>query len=198
MRPQPPFRHHIELPLRDASSGTHKLLIALCVGIPLLTTLGVMASRSATLAATLPAWWPAPGAGGIGLAVTVLGSVTLAWFLLRAMQRNRVHIDAGAMVIQTSFYRQRVALGDLDLAAARVLSLDEHREWRPLLKTNGFSLPGYHSGHFRLRNRKKAFCTVAGAGRIAMIPRHDGSVLLLGFRQPEQALAQLREACGHA
>lgn len=40
MRPQPPFRHPIDLPLRDASSGTRKLLIALCVGIPLLATLG--------------------------------------------------------------------------------------------------------------------------------------------------------------
>jgi len=43
-----------------------------------------------------------------------------------------------------------------------------------------------------------ARCTVAGAGRIAIIPRRDGSVLLLGFRQPEQALAQLREAREHA
>lgn len=50
--------------------------------------------------------------------MTVLGNVTLAWFLLRAMQRNRVHIDAGDGDV-TSFYRQRVALGDLDLAAAR-------------------------------------------------------------------------------
>jgi hypothetical protein len=198
MTTPPLSRSAIDLPLREPTAGARKTLVALCIGLPLLVFMAVTAFRIGGDAAAQPAWLAPLGATGLAFVVTVAVTLPLAWFLQRAMQRNRICIDDGALLIHTSFYRLRVALGELDLAAARVLSLDEHREWRPLLKTNGFSLPGYHSGHFRLRNRKKAFCAVTGDGRIAVIPRRDGNVLLLAFRQPEQALTQLREALGHA
>lgn len=197
MSTRPPSRSAIELPLREPTAGARKTLVALCIDLPLLVVAAVAMFRIDGTA-TPPAWLAPLGATGLTFAVTIAVTLPLAWFLLRAMHRNRICIDDGALLIHTSFYRQRIALGELDLAAARVLSLDEHREWRPLLKTNGFSLPGYHSGHFRLRNRKKAFCAVTGDGRIAVIPRRDGSVLLIAFRQPEQALTQLHEARGHA
>lgn len=193
-----PSRSATDLPLREPTAGARKTLVALCIGLPLLVVVAVAIFRIDDSTPAPPAWLAPLGATGLMFAVTLAVTLPLAWFLQRAMHRNRICIDDGALRIHTSFYRQRIALGELDLAAARVLSLDEHREWRPLLKTNGFSLPGYHSGHFRLRNRKKAFCAITGDGRIAVIPRRDGSVLLIAFRQPEQALAQLREARGHA
>ena len=198
MSTRPPSRSAIDLPLREPTAGARKTLIALCVGLPLLVVAAVAMFRIDDSTPAPPVWLAPLGATGLAFAVTIAVTLPLAWFLLRAMHRNRICIDDGALLIHTSLYRQRIALGELDLAAARVLSLDEHREWRPLLKTNGFSLPGYHSGHFRLRNRKKAFCAVTGDGRVTVIPRRDGAVLLIAFRQPEQALAQLREARGNA
>lgn len=184
---------NIELPLRQASSAAEKFLIAMCVGLPLLATAVVVALRLSSGA--LPPEWLEPfGATRIAVIATLLGTIPLAWFLRRAMRRQHARIESGMLVLHTSFYRQHIALGELDLAAARVLSLDEHREWRPLLKTNGFALPGFHSGHFRLRNFKKAFCALAGNGRVVLIPRRNRSVLLLAFRQPEQALEQLQQA----
>lgn len=184
----------IELPLRKASSTAEKLLIGMCVGLPLMATAVVVALRLSSGGALPPEWLQPFGATQIAVIAILLGTIPLAWFLRHAMRRQRACIENGMLVLHSSFYRQRIALGELDLAAARVLSLDEHREWRPLLKTNGFALSGFHSGHFRLRNFKKAFCVLAGDGRVVLIPRRNHSVLLLAFRQPEQALEQLRQA----
>lgn len=198
MTNRPPSRSAIDLPLCEPPAGARKTLVALCIGLPLLVVAAVAVLRIEGNTPALPGWLAPLGATSLTFAATMAVALPLAWLLQRAMHRNRFCLDDGTLFIHTSFYRQRIAMGELDLAAARVLSLDEHREWRPLLKTNGFSLPGYHSGHFRLRNRKKAFCAITGAGRVAVIPRRDGRVLLVAFRQPEQALARLREASSHA
>lgn len=191
-------RSAIDLPLREPTAGARKTLVALCIGLPLLVVAAVAVLRIDGNTPALPGWLAPLGATWLAFAATMAVALPLAWRLQRAMHRNSLRIDDRALLIHTSFYRQRIALGELDLGAARVLSLDEHREWRPLLKTNGFSLPGYHSGHFRLCNRKKAFCAITSTGRVALIPRHDGRVLLISFRQPEQALARVREASSHA
>lgn len=185
---------NIDLPLREASANAEKLLLAICVGLPLLVTAAVVATRLSGDIAPPQDWLLPFGPNGVAVLATLLGTLPLAWFLRRAMRRHHAQLENGVLVLRTSFYRQRIALAELDLIAARILSLDEHSEWRPLLKTNGFALPGFHSGHFRLRNFRKAFCAVAGDGRVVLIPRRNRSVLLLGFRDPKRALEQLRQA----
>lgn len=61
------------------------------------------------------------------------------------------------------FYTRKLEWSALQPHQARVIDLDEHPGWKPMLKTNGTGLPGFHSGWFRLRNRRKALLAM-GAG----------------------------------
>ena len=75
----------------------------------------------------------------------------------------------------------------------RGLDLDEHIEFKPILKTNGFSIPGFRSGWFLLRNRRRSFVATADGRRKLWLPgsgRHD---LLLEPVDPAALLARLRE-----
>ena len=64
-----------------------------------------------------------------------------------------------------------------------------------LLKSNGYALPGFHSGHFRLRDwKRRAFCLVTDPSKVLALPHADGRVWLLSFEHPQAVLDILRRA----
>lgn len=120
------------------------------------------------------------------------------WLLLDlAMKRHRLQLDSGQLQIRTSFYTRRVALAELQLDQARVVDLDERTEFKPALKTNGYALPGFKSGHFRLHDGEKAFVAIAGGPRALWLPTTSGKGLLLQPNQPDALLQHLRELAQH-
>ncbi len=167
------------------------LLFGLLVALPLLIVLaatlwdlvGSQSSASASVGSS-------SDLVALGVAVFLL----VLWLLLDlAMRRHRLQLDGGQLRIRTSFYTREVALSELQLDQARVIDLDERPEYKPALKTNGYALPGFKSGHFRLRNGEKAFVAIAGGRRALWLPTTAGKGLLLQPEQPDALLKQLRE-----
>jgi hypothetical protein len=109
-----------------------------------------------------------------------------------AMRRRSVLIDGQQLVVRAAFYTRRLPLADLDLDAARVVDLDEHPDLRPTLRTNGFSLPGYHAGHYRIGLSQRAFCLLTDRRRVLRLPERDGRLLLLSLERPQALLEALR------
>lgn len=154
----------------------------------------VAALPSAIIAATIAMQALRHDGGGRPLVLAFIVPAFLAlWWLLRwLMHRQHLQVSTEALEVRSSMYRCRVALPALDLARSRVLDLDEHPELRPALKTNGFSLPGYRSGWFRLRNRRRCFTATAGGRRVLWLTS-DAHDLLLEPRDPAALLARLRQ-----
>lgn len=120
--------------------------------------------------------------------------VVVLWIVLdRLMGRHRIMLADGVLEVRTSMYRRRVALGELDLAQARVVRLAERTELKPMLKLNGYALPGFGSGHFLLRNRQRAFVATAGGDRVLWLPVTGQPGLLLQPNDPQRLLDHLRE-----
>jgi hypothetical protein len=124
-----------------------------------------------------------------------VAGVTLAICLLldRMLRRQRLRLDGDGLEVVTTFYRQRLALSQLQLDRARVIELGEHPELRPWLKSNGFALPGFRSGWFRTRGLKKLFLATAGGQRLLWLPTTRGDALLLQPQRPQALLERLRE-----
>ncbi|HJY34965.1 MAG TPA: hypothetical protein VJ260_08940, partial [Vicinamibacterales bacterium] len=144
--------------------------------------------------------WRTRLSAGFNLPDQLLGplfvaGVTLAICLLldRMLRRQRLRLDGNGLEVVTTFYRQRLALSQLQLDRARVIELGEHPELRPWLKSNGFALPGFRSGWFRTRGFKKLFLATAGGGRLLWLPTTRGDALLLQPQRPEALLERLRE-----
>lgn len=124
----------------------------------------------------------------------VAAIASLVWFALdRLTRRHRLQLNATGLEVLTTFYRQKLALSELQLEAARVISIDEHPELKPMLKSNGMALPGFRSGWFRSRNFKKLFVATAGGEQLLWLPTSRGHSLLLQPRQPRALLQRLRE-----
>lgn len=167
-----------ELQLLPATSRTRIWLAALTIGLPLLLAGGALAFGART----------GPGLGYVAMFVVLL-------FLAidRALSRHRLAVGASGLDVATTFYRQSLSLAELRLDQARVVDLAERTELRPLYKTNGVGLPGFHSGWFRLRNHGKAFVAVAGGPRVLWLPTTRGFDLLLQPGHPQALLQHLRE-----
>jgi hypothetical protein len=140
-----------------------------------------------------------PGIGGepalLLLAVGATALLTFAawWLVQRRLRRHHLVVHGDALEVTTTFHHRVIPLSELDLAAARVADLGERTELKPVLKTNGTSLPGLRSGWFRLRNRRKALVATAGGPRVLWLPTHGDFDLLLQPRQPQALLDHLRE-----
>ena len=127
-------------------------------------------------------------AGQALLAVTVL-------LVLLPLWRRRVAFDGRRLRVESTFYTREAPLADFALDDARVVDLRERTELRPMLKSNGYALPGFHSGHFRLRDwKRRAFCLVTDPSKVLALPHADGRVWLLSFEHPQAVLDILRRA----
>ncbi|MDN5781466.1 MAG: PH domain-containing protein [Luteimonas sp.] len=179
--------------LQPASSTTRLWLWLLAVALPLAIIGGALAfTANDTGAKQLigDSVW-------LTNALVVFGTLAITfavhWFIARALRRHSVAVDGDGLAITTTFYTRELGWSELQLPQARVVDLDEHTEFKPMLKTNGTSLPGFRSGWFRLRNRHKALVAMASGPRVLHLPTTKGYDLLLQPRQPQALLQRLQE-----
>lgn len=136
----------------------------------------------------------APGVHG-GTPALVIVPVVLG-LLVFGMRRRSVQLRNGVLEVRAALYTKRIATTELDLQRARVVNLHERTELKPLLKTNGYSIPGFDAGHFRLREHfGKAFCLLTERERVLWLQSHDGKQhILLSLERPQALLDALRSA----
>ena len=170
-----------QFPVPAPGKGAWATLVVLSLLVPLATIGTVLWAGSPGTAENR---WVLIGVMAFALAVTAA--------LAAAMSRRRVELAGGVLTVRATVYTRRVAIAALDLEQARTLDLRERSEWRPLLKTNGFSLPGLRAGHFRLRSREPAFVLYTDPARVLLLPVSGDKPLLLGVERPQALLQALR------
>lgn len=128
-----------------------------------------------------------------GIAAAAVAAV-MAALLIGSIRRRSVSFDGTTLVVKAAFWTRRTPIGELDLDGARIVNLAERTELRPLLRMNGYSLPGYHAGHYRTRNTQKAFALLTAQDRVLAVPERGGTLLLLSLERPQSLLDALKES----
>ncbi len=175
------------LRLAPAAPHTYVAMAVLMVAVPLVLEVVV-----SPISRNLPVAGPVARVLGAAIMLAVTGAVYAA--LAGLMRRHRVSVDAAGIEIATTFYRRRLDWAALRLDAARVIALDERPELRPVLKSNGFAVPGFRSGWFRSRNLKRLFVATAGGKKLLWLPTTLGYDVLLQPRNPAALLEAIRAA----
>lgn len=163
-----------DFPLQPLHAASWAILVAIVAAV----VIGVMfvPRHQAT---PMPSWLPL-------LLVLAVGIPLLA------LRRRRIRVDGRELCVAATFYTRRTPIDALDLDHARVVDLAERTELKPALKTNGFNLPFFQAGHYRLRNRAKAFCLLTDRERVLVLPQRDGRFILLSPEKPQALLDALR------
>lgn len=131
-----------------------------------------------------------------GLLVTLPFPLLVGVVLHVLLRRRRIQLEHGELCITATMFRKRVPVNAIDLDNARIIDLDEHTEFKPRVKTNGFSLPAFTAGHYRLRNKARAFCLISDRARVLVLPLREGPLVLLSPEKPRELLDGLREVAG--
>lgn len=140
------------------------------------------------------------GAGDRRELLPVLPAVLIlplaAVLLARSMYRRRVVLGDQGLLLRRFPWPRYIKLAEFDLGAARILDLDEHPGLRPTWKIAGTALPGFRSGLFRLRDRRRASVLLTSWRRVLVLPKRDGSLVLLSPARADALLEALRRAAG--
>ncbi|MBD3680632.1 hypothetical protein H3005_01975 [Stenotrophomonas sp. Br8] len=187
-------------PFDVAESSSLRVLWVL---LPLLAVLGVgiwsqlhdSRTDAPWMEVTLsPPFFLMGGSAAWSLAVIVLMGVGLGW----AFFRRRVELADNVLDVRSTLYRRRTPVADLLLDQAEVVDLGRDRRYGTRFKTNGYSMPGFYSGHFRLQGGGKGFALVTDRARTLVIPVRGGSTLLLSLERPQALLEALRKVAATA
>ncbi|MGE6333307.1 PH domain-containing protein [Stenotrophomonas sp. NPDC077659] len=112
--------------------------------------------------------------------------------------RRRVTLDSNVLDVRSTLYRRRTPVAQMQLDQAEVIDVGRDRRYGLRFKTNGYSMPGFHSGHFRLQGGGKGFALVTDRQHTLVIPVRGGSTLLLSMDRPQALLEALRKVAAAA
>ncbi len=141
-----------------------------------------------------PPWFRMGGSAAWSLIVIAVLAVGLG----AAFFRRRVELAGNVLDVRSTMYRRRVPVAQLRLDQAEVVDLQRDRRFGIRVKTNGYSMPGFYSGHFRLQGGGKGFALVTDRARVLALPVSDGSTLLLSVDRPQALLDALRKVAASA
>ncbi len=141
-----------------------------------------------------PPWFRMGGSAAWSLLVIAVLGIGLG----AAFFRRRVELDDNVLDVRSTMYRRRVPVAQLRLDQAEVVDLQRDRRYGIRVKTNGYSVPGFYSGHFRLHGGGKGFALVTDRARVLALPVGDGSTLLLSVDRPQALLDALHKVAASA
>ena len=175
-----------EFPPDPPSPWTWASLVALWVVLLLLAFLGGPHQQSPDN--PVP-WW----------VVVLFGTALVPAGLLSTLVHREIRIDGDRLVVAAALvFARKVPVGDLALDKARLLDLDEHTGFKPMLQLGAFGLPGFNAGTYLLRNRSRAFCLLTRRQRVLLLPQRDGRLILVSPGQPQALLDALRDLAASA
>jgi hypothetical protein len=161
--------------------GKFSLLFPVFIGL-----LMPLAMLGLALAVGVPrAAWP-----GVAAGIMVLPPV--AWAIAASIRNRLVEVLPEGLRVRRWPRAKIGAYAEFDLAGARIVDLDREPALRPTFKLAGTWLPGFRSGWFWLRDRRRAYVLLTTGRRALFLPRHDDSAWLLGVERPDALLAALR------
>ena len=116
-----------------------------------------------------------------------------ALFMAWRMHRRTLRLEDGILKYGRMRWLQ-TAVSAIDLDASRIVNLEQQRELRPFWRIAGTAMPGYRSGFFRLRDKRRAYVVVTDPRRVLVLPKRDGGLLMFSLVRPQALLDALRRA----
>lgn len=127
--------------------------------------------------------------------VVLFGTALVPAGLLSMLAHREIRIEGGTLVVAGGLlFARKVPIGELILDKARVMNLDEHTGFKPMLRLFGVSLPGFTAGLCMLRNRSRAFCLLTTRTRVLLLPQRNGKLVLISPENPQALLDALLES----
>jgi hypothetical protein len=130
---------------------------------------------------------------GVFIGLILLGIVGLfAYFGYQANHMTFTVTDSG-LKIGPGLFGRFIPREDIDLGGISAVNLNLEPEYKPKWRTNGFGLPGYSGGWYKLQNRQKALVFVTDRANVVYIPTYKDYAVMLSVREPGDFMKAMLE-----
>lgn len=163
---------------------------------------GFMAALGARRAVATGHDWSTVGqhSGGHSWAIAaclIAGAATLCAYFLYSPGPPRYTLTKTALEIHDRNYPVTLAASNVDVGNIRVVDFDKDKDWKPVIRTNGFGMAHYHTGWFRVTNGQKVRMYRANSKRVVLLPpKGDGAPVLLETKDPDKFVADVQHEWG--
>ena len=126
------------------------------------------------------------------LSLLMLAVIALFIFISYSSQHARFEVSDQGLRITGGIYGRFIPREAIDSQNIQVINLNTSTDYKPGMRTNGTSLPGYSEGWFRLKNKEKALLFVTDRSSVVYIPTNQDYSVMLSVSQPDEFLESLK------
>jgi len=134
------------------------------------------------------------GPGWVKAAILMAVAGAVATSMLYSPGPPAYTLTKASLAIHDRFYPVTLSAANVDAGSVRVIDIDNDRDWRPILRTNGFASAHYHAGWFRVASGGTVRMYRADGKRLVLLPpKGGGTPVLLETKEPEAFIGQIRQ-----
>jgi hypothetical protein len=105
-------------------------------------------------------------------------------FVSYSLRNVKCEITDQGLRLRGGVYRKFIPKDSIIKNKVRLLNINVEKEFRPVRRTRGLTLPGYREGWFKLSNNEKALLYLSDWSKVVYVPTKDGRSVLIS---PENA-----------
>lgn len=129
-----------------------------------------------------------------GVALAVIGGSVAVFATLYSPGLPSYTLTQDALTIRDTFYPVTVKADGIDTGAIRVVDITAEPDWRPVVRTNGFSNSHYHSGWFRTAGGQSVrMYWTDGRHLVLLPPKGNGTALLFEAADPYRSVEEIKQ-----
>jgi len=113
-------------------------------------------------------------------------------FVAYASRNSSVEVNSAHIKLSGDFWGREISIDNLNVAALRVINLEQDLAYKPKWRTLGTGLPGYSSGWFKLRNGEKALVYLTRKNDVVYLPTTLGYALMLSLDETDAFIKKLK------
>ena len=126
----------------------------------------------------------------IATVIVVVLAAMFGYFLYGAYN-STVTIDGDRLRVNVPIYSRAIPLESVDAGQAEVVDMNQNRDYKLSLRTNGLGLPGYQLGWFRRSGGGRIYAVLTDKSSVVYLPTTENYAMLLSIREPEALLEAL-------
>jgi hypothetical protein len=112
--------------------------------------------------------------------------------VILTIKNINISIKDKEVIINSFIYGRKIPIENILVNEIKTINLTQNKEYNPYIRTNGISIPNFHSGWMRLNNGKKALIYLTNMENVLLIPTKN-FVILFSMEKSNEFINKIKE-----
>jgi hypothetical protein len=114
-------------------------------------------------------------------------------FVAYSLRNVKCELTDQGLRLSGGIYRKFIPKNSIIKNGVKLININIEKEFRPVRRSRGMSLPGYREGWYRLSNQEKALLYLSDWSKVVYVPTKNGHSILISPKNAEELLKRILE-----